>query len=270
MRSSMFTPIRSGFSDSDSFGGNQNWETNLRLQSDERCVTITHDGFTIGSNKHCDLSLDDDSVPTLLSIIHVQNGAVWIEAADESTRITINGRPYRRMALRHDDRLKLGNEEFRILMNAEPIAQTGSVTLKEDLSLLTAEELCDRILAEQTMVSDFVSGQRSGWDALLRAIEEANADDIITDEATEFPQAEIESEVAPEAEQIALSNLLEQIQELNEAITDKTKELSDREKEVLETTSILEESQQQVTQRIDELLQQLNRNEPPSDLRASA
>ena len=277
----MFTPLESAFGGSNWSNGEQSLRSDLRLQSIERVVSINRDAFTIGSSKQCDLSINDGSLPTLHSVIHVQNGAIWIEAADDTTKITINDRPYRRMALRHDDRLKLGTEEFRILMNAEPIASTGSATLQEDLSLLSAEELCDRIIAEQTMVTDFVSGQRSGWDALLRAIEEADTESLpeissIETEEEAVTQAEVIAEPAlitkeeAIAEEAALNSLLEEIQTLNETITDKTIELSEREKEVLETNSLLEESQKQVTERIDELLEQLNQAEPSTDLRASA
>lgn len=280
----MFTPLESTFGGSKSLNGEQSLRSELRLQSIERIVSINRDAFTIGSSKQCDLSIEDGSLPTLHSVIHVQNGAIWIEAADDTTKVTVNDRSYRRMALRHDDRLKLGTEEFRILMNAEPIANTGSATLQEDLSLLSAEELCDRIIAEQSMVADFVSGQSSGWDALLRAIEEADTEALPEAARVEIAEAET---VAPEqedviaepasiisdaaiAEEAALGSLLVEIQTLNESITEKTIELSEREKQVLETNSLLEESQKQVTERIDELLEQLNQAEPSTDLRASA
>lgn len=281
----MFTPLESTLGDSNSLKGERGLQSDLRLQSIERVVSINRDAFTIGSSKQCDLSINDGSMPTLHSIIHVQNGAIWIEAADDTTKITVNDRPYRRMALRHEDRLKLGTEEFRILMNAEPIASTGSATLEEDLSLLSAEELCDRIIAEQSMVADFVSGQRSGWDALLRAIEEADTESlpevahVEIEEEAEAVASEQEDVIAESAliindaaiaEEAALGSLLVEIQTLNESITEKTIELSEREKEVLETNSLLEESQKQVTERIDELLEQLNQAEPSADLRASA
>lgn len=234
----------------------------LTLQSAEQSIIVDCDGFTIGSSPKCDLILDDATVPALHCTIHQQSGAIWIEADNESM-VTINDRPYRRMALRHEDRLVIGKVEFRILIQSASAVALQAETQTEDLSLLTAEELCDRILSEQAMVSEFVGGQRSGWENLLRAIESAGLENV-TQGSTEI------AATAPMSEQPTLDTLLSQIQELNTAITDRTHELNQQEQAVIESSSLAEATQNQLNEQLDEMLSQLAKDEPPTDLRASA
>ncbi len=255
----MFTPQRSSVPGQDSLNIDHSTNSVLTLQSAGMSVVVTHDGFSIGASRQCDLTINEPSIPALHSVIHQQGGAIWIESADENTMLTVNDRPYRRMALRHDDRFQIGSMEFRILMTTETVAVTEQATISEDLTLLTAEELCDRILSEQSMVAEFVDGQRAGWEALLRAIEAADLE-----QANEHL---VEQQAAkPDDEKVVFDAILEEIQALSETITDRTKELSHQEKDVLESTTILEESQQ----RIDQILDQLTKNDPPNELRASA
>ena len=238
----------------------------LILQSAEGNLTVSHDGFTIGASRRCDLMIDEAGMPLLHSVIHLQGDAVWIEAADDQGTLEINGRPCRRMALRDDDRLKIGAREFTIMLKPEIQAPFKSSSLAEDLSLLTAEELCDRILSEQSMVDEFIGGQRAGWDALIRAIKEAHA----TPETMSPNQIEADPMTDESDDQKTLSRLIDQIQELNLAIAERTQELSQREQEVIESTSLLDESQREVSQRIEKLLDQLSQNDADKDLRASA
>lgn len=249
----MFTPIRSTQNASDSGSVENPANFVLTLNSPTRSIIVDHDGFSIGASPHCDLTLVDASIPPLHSIIHQQSGIAWIEAADDNVFITVNDRPCRRMTFRSDDRLKIGATEFAISLQPQNQVRLDEPVMNEDLALLTAEELCDRILSEQTMVAEFAEGQRSGWEALLRAINDANQE--ITSSDQHFGDR-----------QVALNELLGQIQELNEAIVIHTRELNQRESEVLASTSALEESQQ----RIDKIVDQLNQNDPPNELRASA
>jgi len=170
----MFTPHRSNFPVPSSSVDDESNNVVLTLLFSGHSVTVTHDGFTIGSSRRCDLNLNDPSLPGLHSVIHMQSGAIWIEVAADNLTLTVNDRPYRRMALRHEDRLKIGSTEFEFQLKSEPVSNVSGSALDEDLSLLTAEELCDRILSEQSMVDEFIEGQRSGWEALLRAIKSAH------------------------------------------------------------------------------------------------
>jgi len=69
---------------------------------------------------------------------------------------------------------------------------------------------------------------------------------------------------------VAFEKLLEQIQELNDSVQEQSRELSDHEKEVLEATSMMEESQNRAVQQLDEIIERLKNTDPPAGLRASA
>ncbi len=266
----MFTPFRPGRPRIELSNLGDSANIVLTLHAHGSAVHVTHDGFSIGSSRQCDLSLAETSIPALHSVIHMQSGAIWIEAADDDSAILVNDRPYRRMALRHDDRLRIGTSEFTIHLQTESASmiEQAQAIVDEDLSLLTAEELCDRILSEQSMVAEFADGRRSGWEALMRAIESAHEEPVIDEPITN--ESLDESLKTQADEQIVLDELLEQIQQLNRAIADRSVELSDHEKHVLESTTAMEEAQNQVTHRINEILEQLNQNDPPNELRASA
>ncbi|WP_010585958.1 FHA domain-containing protein [Schlesneria paludicola] len=258
----MFEPIRSEDS-GQSLAHSRHPQTNcLRLQSSSYTVTVGRDGFTIGTSRQCDLSLNDAAIPALHSIIHMQSGAIWIESANATTTVELNGRSYRRMALRHDDRLKIGSTEFTILVQPNTLSAFEQANQDEDLDLLTAEELCDRILSEQAMVEEFVEGRRAGWEALFRAIDNANREPEIS-----VPQGQANANSFDESD---FDGLLEQLQSLSRTINDRTQELDDHERQILESTALLEESQNRVAQQIEQLLEQLNQSDPPNELRASA
>src|SRR5579859_4499525 len=99
----MQTPIGTSISHVGSISADNSSENVLVLKSAAMTVHVTHDGFSIGSSRKCDLCLVDSAVPALHSIIHMQQGAIWIETADESTELVVNQRAFRRMALRHGD-----------------------------------------------------------------------------------------------------------------------------------------------------------------------
>lgn len=258
----MITPPESSISAMDSLNSHETTNAVLKLEFQGQTATVTRDGFTIGSSGQCDLILNDSTVPRLHSLIHLQGGAIWIEAANEDCDLIVNNRNYRRLALRHDDRLTIGSTELTVLMKNEIPSAISRAAQMEDLSLLTAEELCDRIISEQAMVDEFIGTRRSGWDALMRAIQSANeetdAEEVrIVDAANQIPKDNLDI-------------LLEQIQELNQTLEEHTRELSAHEKEVIESTTIAEESQMRAVQKLDQILDQLNEPEAPNELRASA
>ena len=110
---------------------------------------------------------------------------------------------------------------------------------------------------------DVVKYYINGWEALLDAIKAVRSEPMIN-EMSESPTFPIPEEL------VAYDALFGQIQELHETIVDRSRELDQKEAEVLASTSIIEESQQRVAQRLDEILDQLNKSEGPSELRASA
>jgi hypothetical protein len=258
----MLTPHRSFFS-ADSVTRDDAADVVVILQGEGTSVPVTHDGFTIGSSRQCDLTLNGSSIPALHSLIHLQRGAIWIETADDQTALMVNDRRCRRMALRDGDRLTIGPREFSIALRTKVASMLEHPVVHEDLTLLSAEELCDRIVSEQSMVNEFADAQRAGWEALLDAIQAVSEVPLLHEKITELS--------APmEVDLVDYDALLGQIQELNETIADRTRELNEVEAEVLASTSILEESQQRVSQRLDEIIEQLNESESPNELRASA
>jgi hypothetical protein len=262
----MINPPRSSLPSNISFSDSLN-DVVLTLHSEQLSVTVAHDDFSIGSHRLCDLKLIDPSIPPLHSVIHTQSGAIWIEAANDETVLVVNDRSCRRMALRDGDHFRVGASVFTIDLGAESLEALKSSALqeelKEDLGLLNAEELCDRIVTEQTMIQELSEGQRSGWEALLHAIEAVHEEPMHCEVAAELTIPLVEDQVAYDA-------LFGQIQELQEAIADGSKELSEQEAEVIASSSILEDSQQRVTQRLDEILEQLAKSDSPNELRASA
>jgi predicted component of type VI protein secretion system len=136
----MFMPIQSFDSTTPSSNVDQTDGIVLTLQADGHSVTVTRDGFSIGSSKNCDLTLNEPEIPALHSLIRIQSGAIWIEAANDTILLFVNDRPYRRMALRHDDRIRIGSTDFSVHFGSESNAapEQSDALLTEDLSLLTA------------------------------------------------------------------------------------------------------------------------------------
>jgi hypothetical protein len=262
----MFKSLRS-LTASDSLNVDSTDDAVISLLVEQQSIPISHDGFSIGSGRNCDLKLNEPKIPFLHSVIHTQCGAVWIEIADETASLQVNDHPCRRMALRHGDRLTIGSINLAIDLGlpSEQLRDESFIEKKpkEDLQSLTAEELCDRIVTEQAMVQELSEGENSGWEALLHAIKAVRIEPTlneVADDATLPLQEEI----------VSYDALFGQIQELHETIVDRSRDLDLKEAEVLASTSIIEQSQQRVTQRIDEILDQLNKSEGPTEFRASA
>ena len=85
----------------------------LTLQTPAKSIVIDNDGFTIGASPKCDLTIPDSGVPPLHSRIHLQSGAMWIQAADDDTLLLVNGQSCHGMTLRDDDQLKIGTVNSR-------------------------------------------------------------------------------------------------------------------------------------------------------------
>jgi predicted component of type VI protein secretion system len=236
----MFTPLRHTIPGLESISGRDSANEVLLLQREEQSIQVDHDGFTIGSSSQCDLTIADLTASQLHAVIHIQSGAIWIESANDESLLLINDRPCRRMALRHDDRIRIGAVEVAVRLVARNVG-----------------------IAEQSLVSDHDSGRRAGWDALLQAIEAAK-NEVLEEEAKQQPVEKAE------LDDVQIEELLAQIQQLNQTLSNRTEEMHDREVEVLNSTEILEQHQRDVSHRLGEMLDQLNQSDPPNELRASA
>ena len=224
---------------------------------------IDRDGLRIGSSPVCELPLPGG--PALHSVIHRQSGVTWIESQEDASLI-VNGHPRRRMALRDGDVMELNGLELIVRWRSADISEEMPHGLEDDLSLLSAEELCDRILSEQAMVDEFSEGQRAGWNGLLVAIEAVHE----TEQSVDTLPLEVEQTVEADATPDNCERLLEQIRELSEMVNGRSQELDDCESELVAATALLEEAQERVSQQIEGLLEQLQTPSGEMELRASA
>ena len=235
----------------------------LVLEGPAESFVIDRDGLRIGSSSVCELPLPGG--PALHSVVHQQSGVTWIESHEDASLI-VNGHARRRMALRDGDVLELNGLELIVRFRSVEDVDETPHGLGEDLSLLSAEELCDRILAEQAMVDEFFGGQREGWNGLLAAIEAAHE----TEHRTVTLPLEVEQAIKAVATPDDCERLLEQIRELSEMVNGRSQELDDCESELVAATALLEEAQERVSQQIEGLLEQLQTPAAEMELRASA
>ena len=235
----------------------------LVLEGPAESFVVDRDGLRIGTSPVCDLLLPDG--PALHSVVHQQAGVTWIETLDDASLI-VNGRARRRMALRDGDALELNGYELTVRFRTAAETEEMPVGLGEDLSLLSAEELCDRIASEQTMIDEFDENQHSGWNGLMAAIEAAHE----ADQPTVALPLEVERAVETTAAPDDCERLLVQIRELSEMVNGRTQELDDCESELVAATALLEEAQERVSQQIEGLLEQLQTPSGEIELRASA
>lgn len=211
--------------------------------------------LTLGASSRCDLRLTGG--PGLHSVIHRQGANLWIETADEDSRLEVDGKPVRRLALRDGDQLTVSGYELSVHIgeSARLAAQKREAQL--EAAGMSAEELCDRIAAEEAAIEQFEGRRRLGLQALLAALTDVAEEQ----EPTAFEQAEDQR----------YEELLDQIRQLSETLESRTQLLADRETELLETSSQLQSVQERMTHQLDELMTRLNqKTSGPDELRASA
>lgn len=212
--------------------------------------------LTLGTSGRCDLRLTGG--PALHSVIHRQGGNIWIETKDEASRLEINGKPVRRLSLRDGDRMLIAGSELFVHAGESALLAAQRREAQIDAANMTAEELCDRIAAEELAIQQFEGRRRLGLQALLAAMGDAADNDH-------------DSTDAGLAETRRYEELLEQIRLLSDTLDNRTQMLADRENELLQTSSQLQSVQDRMTHQLDELMQRLNQqNGAPDELRASA
>lgn len=232
----------------------------LVLEFDEGSLVIDRDRIRIGSSPLCEIHLLEG--PLLHSVIHTEAGATWIEIHDEAAELNVNWRRCRRMALRDGDVISVAGMDITV-RTAFSFAANGDVsTLVEDMTQLTAEELCDRILTEQSAVNEFEAGRLQGVQKLMDAMKEAIA--------AEPMMAEMLNSTAAVEFSDECQKLLDQIHEMSEMMHGRTQELDLCESELAAATSLLEETQDRVSRQIETLLDQIGEGQEQTELRASA
>lgn len=245
----------------------------LMIQSKQRkpqFLLVQHDGFSIGTGDHCDLQLAEQGMSRWQSTLHVQGTSVWIEAAEEQGVVNVNHTPYHRRALRDGDRLFFGQTE--VIVSIRDAAGSASAAIpavpkmSEDLSQLSAEELCRRIEQEEVEVQEFDRRRRFGMMALLSAAQELKHTGIMRDRDLAIPTA-----ATAQLSDDKLNDLFTQVRELSESLEEQTKTLSVHESLMAESSSQLADAQRVVSHQLDQLLERLgHEEEKPGEFRASA
>jgi hypothetical protein len=230
------------------------------LEFDDGSMLIDRDQIRIGSSAVCEIHLLQG--PLLHSVIRAEAGVIWIETADESAELNVNWRACRRMALRDGDVISICGMDLTVRDTVAFSAEAGSVELVEDVTQLTADELCDRILSEQSAIDQFEEGRLKGMQKLMDAMKAViAAEPQASERLTTAPAIELSDEC---------QRLLDQIHQMSEMMNGRTRELEHCETELVATTELLEETQDRVSRQIESLLDQIGEASAPSELRVSA
>jgi hypothetical protein len=229
------------------------------LEFDDGQLVIDRDRIRLGTSPACELRLPQG--PLLHSVIRNEAGAVWIEAEQDSD-LSVNWRNCRRMALRDGDVISVAGMDITIRQSAIQLIGDNATKLSEDVSQMSAEELCDQILSEQTEVDAFESKRLQGWQELIAAMKRAMAGDQSQNDSLNTAPA------------IAFSDdcerLLDQIREMSDLMNGRNQELDACEGELVAATALLQETHDRVSRQIEELLNQIGDVSTANTLRASA
>lgn len=217
----------------------------------QRRLHMDYDDFLIGRAEFCDLRLDDSSVPLVYAEIHRQSGVVWVEAADEDCPLRINEKNCQRLALRDGDLIQIGNWTLEVGINRQPDISTLSSSVDEDLSQLTAEELCDRIIEEQTAVDEFERKELQSWKSLIEALESTLIEARTQDHLDSGKRVD---------------TAITELRQLAATLQSRADQLLANESDFLETTTELRVAQSAMIEKLDLILQQFDEG----DFRVSA
>jgi hypothetical protein len=235
-----------------------------------RLVFVDHDEFTIGSGDHCDLCLPQADLPRLHSRLHVQGPVIWIEAVDDDALVIVDHEIYRRRALRDGDQLTFGDVEATVHIGEASVRAARQMPRSrweaEDITLLTAEELCERIEVEEAFAGDADHGRKLGWAALMSAVQAVIDRGIGTSDEEMIP-APLVASVSDEK----FDELVAQVRDLSETLDERTKTLATQEALLIESSSQLAEAQLRVSRQLEQLLDRLGaEDDQPGELRVSA
>jgi len=234
-------------------------EFRLVLELDDRALIIDRNQIRIGTSPACEIRLSQG--PLLHSVIHHEAGVVWIEADQETADLLVNWRTCRRMALRDGDVISAAGEDITFRHSPVRTMEEDAGRIVGEITQLTAEELCDRILVEQTAVDEFDVQRLDGWQKLMSAIR---------DVAVEIPQGDVQNPVPTIEISDECERLLAQIREMSEVIEGRSRDLEQCESGLMAASALMQEAQDRVSQQIEELLNQMSSATESTELRASA
>jgi predicted SprT family Zn-dependent metalloprotease len=235
-----------------------NVDYSIVLELDDRSVVVDRELFRIGSSPVCEIRLSDG--PLLHSVIRMEAGIVWIEVDQAAEELNVNWRACRRMALRDGDVISVPGQDITVHHQPLTVADLAAQSA-DQITQLTAEELCDQILSEQAAVDEFESAQRTGWRKLMAAIRQVATTEQIAGESDSAPAIEFSDDC---------ERVLEQIREVSQMMNGRTQVLDLCESELVTATALLQESQDRVSRQIEDLLDQIGDASMVNELRASA
>lgn len=216
-----------------------------------RRLHMDYDDFLIGRAEFCDLRIDDSALPLVHAELHRQAGVLWIEAAEEGHPLTINGKSCQRLALRDGDVVTIGACTIEVCIDRMRNFLPQHAALGDDLTEMSADELCDRIIEEQTAVDEFERKELEGWKTLVTALEQTLAE--AREQGGHGAHQRIDAAIA-------------ELRQLSSTLQSRADVLLAQETDFLETTAELRVAQTAMIQKLDLLLQQFDEGE----LRASA
>ncbi len=208
-------------------------------------LEMEHTELLVGRGGCCDLRFEDPGFPLVHSEFRRQGGVLWVETVDSDLKVSVNNQPYTRLALRDGDRVQFGDREIVIHIGlTDLLSQITEDVPDTGLRDLSAEELCDLILAEQQEFAEYEDRKLQGWHDLIAALDSVLS---VEDEAPVIPSP-------------MTSRMLAELQRIEQTIASRR------------VTEVEGQSPQEIDfadsrlPRLNELLEQLQ----GSDLRASA
>ncbi len=184
----------------------------------------------IGSGHHCDLRLDDPSIPAEHAMILIRSESTVIELLTDSLPLLVNGRSVEEKTLESEDLIQIGAYHLDVDLGSADVVERDFINF-EELADLADEWMEQR---EQTP-TDALVGE------LQRRTESMQQKESQTDESL---KAEIE-------------HAMEQLARLSEALNDRAERLTRREEALNEAAQSLIEAQEQVEQQILRLNQRI-------------
>ncbi|MFO1022668.1 MAG: FHA domain-containing protein [Planctomycetales bacterium] len=267
----------------------------LSGETESASRTVGEELFFIGSDEDCDLPLMDESIPKVLAVIRSLPQGIWIEAVARAPQLKLNNEVIRQGWVKDQDLLEMGPFQMRATLGLKPKTRKSTAPVAEshikiwspaakfahEVQELSAEQLLDRIVDEQTLVTGYEEGRRRGADSLLRAIQtRAKAMQVPVEPETEVlntpPRVAIrlkrsDAVVAEQAdvsrtEKIGLLNsdlchLLEQVEQTMQALQEEG--LSPIETGL--DAAAMSDSRQEMVSRVELMLQKLTGLETPKD-----
>ena len=236
---------------------------------------LTGDRFLIGGGSQCQLQLGGDT-PMVHSLLTQHEDGWQIEALAPWPLLMVNHQQVRRLVLRLDDVLEIGEFRFRmerqvvevVLPEPLPASEAEPVPVVDDVapdpSKLAAAEIAERLESALEELGQRESRRRAGWNNLLSAAFAATPAHVDSKPAvTEKAEAPVAPQPAPWAHiEVALAEL-----------TSRMKALDERETALIENAHLLEAQQSELLACLDAIRAELNgqaNNGPAPHLKISA